>query len=132
MPKLQLGPDSVEFVPMTHKRSKEVFALITDGIAKTSDANNVIQNLINAYIKGSGEVPLQALVDIIKSVPDLLTEALALGLSVSVDQLDNALSSEFTTALEMFVDENDVVGQWGRTKKVFSPFTAQGPDKKVA
>ncbi len=130
MPKLTLGPDTVEFVPLTHKKQKQVFEMVADGVAKVADVGNVVQNIINAWLKGGGEIPLQVFVDIVKTVPNLLTEVVAFGLGVEVEQLDNAKNTEFTAALEMFVAENDLANEWIKTKKVFSLFVVRPEQAK--
>ncbi len=120
--KLKLGLVEKEFVPMTHGTSKKVFGVVVDALAKKAEIRDVAIDFMRATLSGSDEASLNVLSSLVKQFPDVLDDILVLGLGVTKEDIEGATPGEVLTAVEVFVDENDLVNIWERAKKVYAQF----------
>lgn len=117
---MELGNKLVDFKPMTWGTQKKVFQLIVEGLNKQAQASDLIKRMVMSALNGEEQAPGDLLMETINSMPELFTQALALGLGVSAEDLDNATGPQVMTALEVFIKENDLENQWARAKKAMS------------
>lgn len=119
MDQLTLGTEKIDIKPMTWGVQKQVFKLLTNGLAQLDSAQATAQLFIKS-VAGQKDASIKPLMDLLGDAPELVTQILATGLGVDAKVLNDATGLEVMTALEAFIAENALDEQLSRAKKAFS------------
>lgn len=126
-----LGEQEHVFKPMSWERQKQAMDMLVEALVAQDQLKSFIGSVVQSYLKGDeGSVDLKLVVGLVRKFPDLATKMLAFGLEIDEAALNAGSGKQFWAALELWLEQNDIVDQLEQAKKVYALFRP-APKKTV-